>query len=369
LSHLPIFSWLDSGAPPANRITVGRQLLLLSTLLLGMVLPTTAAAQLTPNVGLCPVSDLQKRNRPNIGAAPVQVSIGVLLIDIMDIHEGNETFDADFALRLQWRDPRLSIDELGVSLEDCDVNLRDIWHPQIGIINQAGVEFGGWQRLEVDGDGNVNFVHRISGRLTTPFVLDKFPRDSQQLVIRFTSLGYGTEDVLLEIDSAWSGRAPNARISGWEIVDNASDVVSPTAIAAGMSHALVFHTISVDREFGYWFWKLIVPLSLIVLMAWAVFWLDPQTMAPQITVGASSIFTLIAFQLSLGESLPRISYLTNADELVLTATLLVFLALGQAVLTSRLATRNEIEFARRLDLYGRWIYPLLYLAGMFIAFV
>jgi hypothetical protein len=114
---------------------------------------------------------------------------------------------------------------------------------------------------------------------------------------------------------------------------------------------------------------LVVPLSLIVLMAWSVFWMDPHAYVPQITVGTSSIFTLIAFQLSIAETLPHLSYLTNADKLVLAATLLVFFALGQAVLTSRLAQRNELELARRLDTVGRWLYPLLYLLAAIVAFV
>ena len=138
-------------------------------------------------------------------------------------------------------------------------------------------------------------------------------------------------------------------------------------IAGGTSHVRLFHTVLVKRLFGYWFWKLVVPLSLIVMMAWCIFWLDPQAHSSQIWVGASAIFTLIAFQLSLGDTLPRISYLTNADKLVMTATLLVFFGLAQAVVSSRLAVRNELDRARRYDVYGRWIYPVLYLGGAVIA--
>lgn len=343
--------------------------MLLTSLLLGVLVQPMASAQESPVAEICPVRELPKRTRPIVGGPPVHVSIGVLLIDIKGVHEEDETFDTDFVLRLRWRDPRLSTDVLGVSLEDCDVDLRDIWHPQIGIVNQAAIDFGGWQRLEVDGNGNVKFDHRISGTLTTPFMLNDFPFDSQELTIRFTSLAYSVEDVLYEADTAFSGRAANAQISGWEITDNVSVVAAPLQTAEGTSHSGVTHSISLRRTFGYWFWKLVVPLSLIVMMAWAVFWLDPQTVPPQITVGSSAVFTLIAFQLSLGETLPQISYLTNADELVLTATLLVFMALAQAVYTSRLAIRNEIERARRLDRYGRWIYPLLYVVGMFVAFL
>jgi hypothetical protein len=311
----------------------------------------------------CSVTPADKRTRPDAGGRPLRINVGVFLIDILDIRETEEAFDADFVLKLQWRDPRLSVVALGVSLENCDIGLHDIWHPQIEIINERNMRSGGWQHIEVDADGVVLFERRISGTLTSPLELADYPRDSQKLVIRLSSLKYDSEDVVLAVHETTTGRAPNARQAGWEIVSNTSEVMPPLSIAGGMSSSRIFHTVSVRRLFGYSFWKLVVPLSLIVLMAWSVFWLDPQAYVPQITVGTGSIFTLIAFQLSLAETLPRISYLTDADKLVMAATLLVFCALGQAVTTSRLAQRNRLELARRLDAYGRWAYPALYLAG------
>jgi hypothetical protein len=51
-----------------------------------------------------------------------------------------------------------------------------------------------------------------------------------------------------------------------------------------------------------------------------------------------------------------VSYLTVADQFMLAITLLVFAALGQAVLTGRLAKSGKDAFARLLNRWGRWIY-------------
>lgn len=346
--------------------TLLRRFLVLTSVLLGLLLSIAAYAQEASTTENCAVTNVPKQTRPNVGGPPVQISVGVFLFDILEIRENYENFDADFILRLRWHDQRLSSNALGWSLEHCDIALHDIWHPQIDAINQGSVGASGWRRLEIDADGAVLFDRRITGTLTTPLELGEFPRDSQELVIRLSSLVYGPEDVLLAVDET-TGRAPNASHAGWEIVSNLSNVMPTLEIVGGTSHVRIFHTVLVKRLFGYWFWKLVVPLSLIVLMAWCIFWLDPEAYRSQIAVGASAIFTLIAFQLSLGDTLPRISYLTSADKLVLTATLLVFFALGQAVVSSRLAVRKELERARRYDVYGRWIYPLLYLVGGMIA--
>ena len=343
-----------------------RQLFLLAGVMLGALGEATAEAHEGSQPAPCSVSGAAKGLRADGNGLPVRVAVGVLLLDIREIRDSEENFDVDLVLRFRWRDSRLSADALGASLENCDIEPDEIWRPQLDVINQVSLR-NGWQRLEIDATGAVAFERRISGTIETPFELTDFPNDSQELVIRLASLAYGPKDVILEVDSARTGRLPNAEQAGWELIDNTSEVQPPISVAGGTSHARIFHTVRVQRLQGYWFWMLVLPLSLIVLMSWSVFWLDPQAFAPQITVGSSAIFTLIAFRLALGERLPQISYLTQADKLVLAATLLVFMALGQAVLTSRLAQRDQLALARRIDVHFRWIYPALYL-GALVAF-
>jgi hypothetical protein len=361
-------AWSSFGfASLGNYGTVFRRILLLTNVLLGLLLATAANAQEASTTESCAVTNIPQRIRPDAGGPPVRISVGVFLLDILDIRESDESFDADFVLRFRWHDPRLSSNALGSSLEHCEIALHEIWNPQVDIINQGNEGSSGWQQLEIDAVGAVQFDRRVTATMTTPFDLGEFPRDTQQLVIRLGSLLYGPEDVILAVDGARTGRIQFASHSGWEIVSNLSNVMPTLEIAGGTSHVRIFHTVLVKRLFGYWFWKLIVPLSLIVLMAWCIFWLDPEAYRSQIAVGASAIFTLIAFQLSLADTLPRISYLTDADKLVMLATLLVFFALGKAVLSSRLVLRDQLDRARRYDAYGRWIYPVLYLIGGVIA--
>jgi hypothetical protein len=91
-------------------------------------------------------------------------------------------------------------------------------------------------------------------------------------------------------------------------------------------------------------------------MASLVFWIDPSLLPSQIGVATASIFTLIAFRLSLGLSLPRVSYLTTADRVVLSITLLVFMALGETVFAHRIFKSGREDLARRVDLWSRWVY-------------
>jgi len=114
------------------------------------------------------------------------------------------------------------------------------------------------------------------------------------------------------------------------------------------------------RRTGYYIWKVIVPLVLIVFMSWTVFWISAENIGAQIGVATSSILTLIAYRFILGNLLPRVSYLTQLDYFILGATVLVFLALLEVVVSSALAQRGNKEQAHRVDVAARLLFPLTF---------
>jgi cadmium resistance protein CadD (predicted permease) len=99
-----------------------------------------------------------------------------------------------------------------------------------------------------------------------------------------------------------------------------------------------------------------------------VFWLDPQAVAPRVSVSVTSMLTLVAYRFLLGGDLPKISYLTRLDYFLLGATILVFLALIEVTWTSAMSGRGRTEAARRLDRSSRWLFPAMFLALSVLSF-
>jgi len=95
-------------------------------------------------------------------------------------------------------------------------------------------------------------------------------------------------------------------------------------------------------------------------MAWTVFWIDPEHFAPQVTVSTASALTLIAFLLTTRRLLPQVEYLTRADVIILGSVVLVFFALGEAVLTYNLAYRGRQIVARTIDRWSRVTYVVFF---------
>jgi hypothetical protein len=81
------------------------------------------------------------------------------------------------------------------------------------------------------------------------------------------------------------------------------------------------------------------------------------------------MLTLIAYMLSLGSTLPKISYLTRADHFFVGSAILVFLGLMKAVLTLVLAQGPHAALVDRANRWGRWIYPLGMLVNFALAFL
>ncbi|MGB2908720.1 MAG: hypothetical protein WBB73_16585 [Candidatus Aminicenantaceae bacterium] len=128
-------------------------------------------------------------------------------------------------------------------------------------------------------------------------------------------------------------------------------------------------TIPVKRHTNFFFIKVIIPLCLIVLMAWLVLWIDPSAMGPQIGIPTSAVFALIVFLQRSAALLPRIDYLTRLDRFILGVLILVFMTLGEAVTVTMLALKEKKELAGRIDFHARYVYFLVFLVILLQAFV
>ena len=272
------------------------------------------------------------------------------------IDDAEQGYTADLLVSVSWRDPRLVDPNLVGSDARRRVLRSSIWTPEPVLLNQRSDESLLSDEVVVDPDGNVLSQRRLYQELASPFDLRDFPFDSQVLPLRVVSARYTQEEVALVADPTLTGGSDRFSVAGWalELDEVRTTVFVP--IEGFRELTEIQFPILADREVGYYMWSMAVPLVLIVLMAWSVFWIDPTLLPSQIGVTTASTFTLIAFRVSMQFTMPRLSYMTRGDYFVLGWTVLVFSALAQAVLTGRLGRTGREDLARRLDRWGRWVY-------------
>jgi hypothetical protein len=324
-------------------------------------------AQMAAATAPAPRSSL---GRPDANT-PTQVFVTIWVADIDSIDSANQSYVANVFVALRWSDPRLAHMGDGPRVYD----LNGIWDPRAIVANEIGMVRRTLPEVaEVSPDGNVIYRQRYVGVFSQALRLEDFPLDSHVLRFHLASPGWAPDDVHFVPDDRWTlpngpraaagaGIAEEISLPDWDIEwcrARAMPYVTAGPQAAG--YALEFEA---RRHRGYFYWKLLLPLTLIILMSWLVFWIDPTNSGTQIGVATTAMLTLIAYRFALDQSVPRVGYLTRMDYFVMGSSVLVFLALCQVVLTAHLAKTNRLKLAQRLDAWSRLVFLLL-LAGLMI---
>jgi len=293
--------------------------------------------------------------RPNPEAGPTPVQVGVFVIDLIEIDDIHQSFTANLYFDVRYSDPRLADPN---APEVRVFAVEQIWWPNLGLVNRRNLDVLFPNVLKVDRRGNVTYNQRVYGDFSARLSLRRFPFDSQLLPIEVASFSLSPKELNLTMDPDFTGRFESLSLTGWEVLTGGIDTLPKRAEAVGLEQ-LTFH-LNVARRIAFYRWSILVPLGFIVLMAWCVFWIDPQYLPTQVGLSTASVFSLIAFRFSLRALLPRVDYMTYLDEFVLASTVLVFLALGQAILTGRLAKIGHEPLADRIDVWSRSIYLLVF---------
>jgi hypothetical protein len=297
--------------------------------------------------------------RPLPEDGPTEVMVSIFVLDIDEVNTASQKFDANVYFKVSWRDPRLAHD--GTS--EITRSLDAIWNPRLQFLNQQKVWTTFPEAAEISPEGDVVYQQRVWGAFSQPLELRDFPFDKQEFRIQLGSAGYHPQEVRLIPDiNGRNGISKKFSLADWDIVTWNVETVEFTPNDKDESFAMFQLEIEAKRRYVYFIIKVIIPLFLIVMMSWVVFWIDPKESGTQISVAITTMLTLIAYRFAVGSDLPKVSYLTRLDYFILGATLLVFTSLIEVVVTSTYAKVGNIERARAIDRWARVVFPLAFIA-------
>jgi hypothetical protein len=338
-----------------------------------VVVPSLNFAQETKNsydVADCSIPKKLSKTRPDPEGPPTEVRIGVFFIDIKTINDAAQTFTADVFHMFRWNDPRLSEKSLGRSLEDCEIKLSEVWHPDFVDVNMLRGDklLEGFVDIETNGD--VRYRQRFrSAEFFSDLDFTDFPFDTQILYVSMIEPKHEKDQISFIVDREFVGIRKELSEEGWDIKLEEPVVTSEYIDTINRFITRIDFRLSAERDRGYYLWKIILPLGLIVLMAWSVFWIDPSQIGAQIGLSTATVFTLIAFRFSLGYLFPPISYFTRMDKFVFLDTILVFFALASAVTTAKFSFDGKQDLANKMDRWLRVIYLMFFAVIIYYSFL
>ena len=86
-------------------------------------------------------------------------------------------------------------------------------------------------------------------------------------------------------------------------------------------------TFAFERRIGYYLIQVYFPDIFVVVLSWIVFWMDKDDMGNRMTLGITSILTIMFLLGSLNGNLPKVSYPKALDWYLLVSFSFVFLTL------------------------------------------
>jgi Neurotransmitter-gated ion-channel ligand binding domain/Neurotransmitter-gated ion-channel transmembrane region len=295
----------------------------------------------------------------------VRVNVALHVLNLSDINEVTERFRLTGYLLAQWHDSRLAYQPSGPADRFRTLKPDSVWQPKLVIINVAAPRQVFERSLRVEPEGTVSYVERFDALVSSTFHLKSFPFDSQKLEILVHPFTNQQQFVIFTPSKlpVWAAAefASYSSLDSWNFqsltfrLSKAGSQLGSNAVSEAR------FDITVVRRYGFYLWKVFLPLLLMVIVSWSVFWFDPPEVSSQVQIAVTTILTIIAFALAISLTLPRISYLTFADAFFLTCYIFAFVSMLELTAV-HIAYRNESRaLALKLRRTARWLVPTAYL--------
>jgi hypothetical protein len=305
---------------------------------------------------------------PDDPGKPIPVALELDIENIPDINEVSEQFSIDGDLLATWNDPRLAYQPASPTEPDKIYQMGSIWMPSIDMVNAVSPRDKRYQSLMVSPDGTVHYAERFHADLSSRFRLRRFPFDQQLLAIHLSPFINDINAETLTIAPAQSEVRGDEKsynsLAQWQV--GAIRAHTGTYRLFRKDSTEVIFTIHVKRRFGFYIWKVFIPLVLMVFLSWAVFWVDPFDLSNQVQIAVTTILTVIAFAFAISFTMPRVPYITFIDAFFLTCYVFVFIAVVELMTVHTAHRRRGADFSKRIRRVSRWAVPLAYFSALII---
>ena len=297
---------------------------------------------------------------------PVTVTVGLHVSNLAQIDQSNETASIVGYLLYSWQDPRLTHD--GTS--SIVTSLDKIWHPALEIVNFKSSDFSE-TFVDIAPDGTVNAQERFSKTMSSGLALQGFPFDRQKLLIAIESLLYPLQDLEFLPDPAKISLSKEsfATLAEWKLQGIHGTKEKSFFSPEQQDYSRLAIVIKVERNPGFYILKVMLPLLLITLASWSVFWIDPQEFSTQISISFTNLLTVVALLLVINDSLPKVGYLTFMDGFTMLCFMGILGAIVELILVHRWGKGERHIRAQTIHGVAKWLFPLLFILGNIILII
>jgi hypothetical protein len=270
-----------------------------------------------------------------------KVLISLSLADIEHIDTKSQTFDAEFYLWLKWKEGRSGKNIEYMNATDFKNIFYDEWADSL-------------QRVSA----------KVRGTFKSRFDVGKYPFDKQILKIRISDYDWNFDSLMYEVETSKIGISKEIFNDEWEI-----KLIGATANKEYISEdnfSVFEFVIEIQRKSFSVFIKIIIPLFIIMVIAFLNLFVPKDQIESGIGLGISSLLSIIALHFSISSQLPEVNYATKVDILFIVSFFFNLLLIVWVVAGYNLTLGDKKYFIKKIDRYIKPLVPLLYFLFSFI---
>lgn len=282
-----------------------------------------------------------------------QVKVGFYAQNIYELDPESNTYYMDFYVWFNWRgeiNPTEKVEFMN-GVEDWGVTMANAF-----------------EEPKLLSDSSFYQLIRVEGRFRENFEFEQYPLDDQKLGVVIENSVH-TIDELVYIADSTSGYAGDLSIPGWEFerydLSNLYHTYSTyfgdnDAQSKSSTYSALRFELIVTRPVNYFFWKLLLPLVIVLLASWGALLLDPLRVDSRILLPVTSLLTVVFLQQAYSDALPAVSYLVLIDKIYVIAYILIIAAIMETIYTAGIVNDGNPEAIKRVKKIDR-----LFLIGKF----
>jgi hypothetical protein len=308
---------------------------------------------------------LELRHRPHSADVPEVIRVALYVTDLSAVNEADEYFQIQGYLAMEWVDERLAL--AGVDPGVREYREGEIWTPNMELANAIKYTRHSYI-LQADHRGLVHYSERFDANLSDDYSLREFPFDQQVLEILLEPFLAGDMSITFAPEDLGSdySREPYAGMSAWKLRAMRYVPIVDAAYGVQSEIPLARFDIVVARRSGFYIWKVFLPMIVMALIPFSVFWVEVEQFDWQMKIPIAILLALIAFEFAVSRDLPRVPYVTFLDAVFLTCFIFVFVSVAEIVTVYAILKSSRPRLAQAIHWHARWAVPLAYVSTLLV---
>eukprot|EP00048_Salpingoeca_helianthica_P017914 m.239681 g.239681 ORF g.239681 m.239681 type:complete len:393 (-) comp22749_c0_seq1:56-1234(-) len=296
---------------------------------------------------------------------PVDVELQYRVNRLYGIDSVANMFSLDVFFRLRWKDPRLVYN---ASLaKEIRISPDLIWKPDVFIFNSIAQKTLA-SFVAVFSDGTVYWPRQQLLNLTCKLDLHDFPFDVNEFPVDARSFSYGfTELVLRPFNNTVMldpNPVPTYKSTLFSMVSTRFDSHDVLSLPAEEPVRTLTVYFTLQRQSKSYILKYFCPLAFLVFLSTLSFFIDPKSPPARVASAVLLVLSALSFNLSVGNELPKLDYVTLIDWFVIASFLCCLSTIVEYSVVNNMVYNQDKRFhsvGLGIDEFFRSTVPILWL--------